>query len=66
MKKMAKIIGIIGGAVAILWAMRDRFISVATSREPEAPVFRAVRPTDPSPGIGSRTSCSSVCSCWHR
>lgn len=51
MKKMAKIIGIIGGAVAILWAMRDRFISVATSREPEAPVFRAVRPTDPSPGI---------------
>ncbi len=40
LKKMAKAIGLIGGAVAVLWAMRDRFISVATSREPEPPTFR--------------------------
>jgi predicted flap endonuclease-1-like 5' DNA nuclease len=51
MKKMAKIIGIVGGAAAVLWAMRDRFISVAISREPETPTFRAVRPSEPSAGI---------------
>jgi len=40
LKNMAKAIGLIGGAVAVLWAMRDRFVSVATSREPEPPTFR--------------------------
>jgi polyhydroxyalkanoate synthase len=43
MKKMAKFIGIIGGAAAVIWAMRDRFVTVATSREPDSPQFRAVR-----------------------
>jgi predicted flap endonuclease-1-like 5' DNA nuclease len=43
LKKMAKAIGLIGGAVAVLWAMRDRFVSVATSREPEPPTFRTPR-----------------------
>ena len=38
---MAKVIGLVGGAAAILWAVRDRFVSVATSREPEPPTFRA-------------------------
>lgn len=42
MKRLAKVVGIVGGAVALIWAMRDRFISVAASREPEPPVFRAV------------------------
>ncbi len=41
LKKMAKVIGLVGGAAAILWAVRDRFVSVATSREPEPPTFRA-------------------------
>ena len=41
MKKLAKVLGLIGGAAAVVWAMRDRFVSVATSREPEAPSFRA-------------------------
>lgn len=41
MKRVAKVIGLIGGAVAVVWAMRDRFISVATSREPEPPAFRS-------------------------
>lgn len=41
MKRLAKIIGFIGGAIAVIWAVRERFISVATSREPEPPAFRA-------------------------
>lgn len=56
MKRVAKVIGFIGGAVAVIWAMRDRFISVATSREPEPPTFRkgSVTPTpvDEIEGIG--------------
>lgn len=42
MKRLARIIGIIGGTAALLWAMRDRFISVATSREPQPPRFKSV------------------------
>ncbi len=38
--KLAKAIGFIGGVAAVVWAMRDRFISVAASREPELPSFR--------------------------
>lgn len=51
MKKVAKIVGILSGAVAVLWAVRDRFISVAVSREPVAPAFRPVMPKEPEPGI---------------
>lgn len=55
MKRLAKVIGLIGGAVALVWAMRDRFISVATSREPDPPAFRAEPPAstvDSIDGIG--------------
>lgn len=48
MKRIAKIIGFIGGAVAIVWAMRERFISVTTSREPEPPAFRGAAPNAPT------------------
>jgi predicted flap endonuclease-1-like 5' DNA nuclease len=41
MRRLAKVIGFVGGVAAVIWAMRDRFISVATSREPEPPSFRA-------------------------
>ncbi|CAN5772436.1 hypothetical protein BH23ACT5_BH23ACT5_02910 [soil metagenome] len=37
---MASILGLVGGIGAVVWAMRDRFVSVAISREPEAPAFR--------------------------
>lgn len=47
MKRIAKIIGFIGGAAAVAWAMRERFISVATSREPEPPAFRGAPPNAP-------------------
>ena len=57
MKRLAKAIGIVGGAVALIWAMRDRFISVAASREPEPPVFRTTmgpesQPIEEVDGIG--------------
>ena len=46
MKTLAKVVGIVGAAAAVIWAMRDRFISVAASREPEPPVLR-VAPAEP-------------------
>lgn len=45
MKRLARVIGFIGGVAAVVWAMRDRFISVATSREPQPPRFRSVEKT---------------------
>ena len=51
MKKLAKVVGIVGGAAAVLWAMRDRFVSVATSREPEAPTFRTAPADEPDLSI---------------
>ena len=38
----------IGGIVAVIWAMRDRLVSIAAPREPEPPRFRVVPP--PSDG----------------
>jgi len=57
MRRIAKVLGIVGGIVAVAWAMRDRFISVATSREPQPPSFRSeprgqVEPVDVIDGIG--------------
>ena len=49
-KRLAKVIGLVGGVAAVLWAMRDRFISVAISREPEPPTFRATA-AEASPGV---------------
>ncbi|MGA7097173.1 MAG: helix-hairpin-helix domain-containing protein [Acidimicrobiia bacterium] len=46
MKRLAKVIGFIGGIVALAWAMRDRFISVAVSREPQPPAFRSPAATE--------------------
>lgn len=57
MKRVAKVIGLIGGALAVVWAMRDRFISVGTPREHQPPHFKSPEPTDSPPvdaieGIG--------------
>ena len=38
-RRVFKIVGLIGGAAAVIWAMRDRFVSVAIPREPEPPAF---------------------------
>lgn len=51
MKTVAKVIGIVGAAAALVWAMRDRFISVAASREPEPPVLRVAVPEPGPAGI---------------
>lgn len=56
MKKLARIIGLAGGAIAILWAMRDRLISIAAPKDPEPPRFRVVPPStggDTPPEDGS-------------
>lgn len=56
MNRVTKVIGLIAGAAAVVWAMRDRFISVATSREPDPPSFRTTEPpaatVDTLDGIG--------------
>lgn len=43
-KRAATAVGIVAGIAAIVWAMRDRFISVSTAREPKPPAFRSMRP----------------------
>ena len=45
MKHVARILGIVGGIGAVVWAIRDRFVSVAISREPEPPAFKRPPPT---------------------
>lgn len=42
MKRLARVLGFVGGAAALLWAMRDRFVSIAAPREPQPPSFRVV------------------------
>lgn len=49
-KRVGQVVGVVAGVAAIAWAMRDRFISVTTAREPEQPAFRAVTPAG-SPGL---------------
>lgn len=57
--KVAKIVGFVGGVVALVWAMRDRFISVAVSREPEPPAFK--NPTDlASAGVSELESINGI------
>ena len=56
-KKLAKVVGFVGGVAAVVWAMRERFVSVATSREPVPPTFRTGSSDDSAPvdavdGIG--------------
>jgi len=43
-KKIARALGVIGGLAALIWAMRDRLISIAAPKEPEPPKFRVVPP----------------------
>ncbi|MFO7547886.1 MAG: DUF4332 domain-containing protein [Acidimicrobiia bacterium] len=47
MKTVTKVLGVLGGVAAVVWAMRDRFISVTAPREPEPPTFRVVAPPTP-------------------
>ncbi|HSM43387.1 MAG TPA: helix-hairpin-helix domain-containing protein [Acidimicrobiia bacterium] len=48
MRKLGKIIALLGGAIAVLWAMRDRLVSIAAPQEPEPPRFKVVPPVTSS------------------
>ncbi|MGZ8754804.1 MAG: helix-hairpin-helix domain-containing protein [Acidimicrobiia bacterium] len=53
MKRVFRFIGVLGGLGAVIWVMRDRFISLALPREPEPPTFRvAPHPPPVEPSIG--------------
>jgi predicted flap endonuclease-1-like 5' DNA nuclease len=52
-KRIAKVIGFVGGIAAVIWAVRDRFISVAISREPEPPSFKVPSNPEASPPVDS-------------
>jgi hypothetical protein len=47
--RAARLLALFAGIAALLWAMRDRFISLVVPREPERPTFR-VAPPPPQPG----------------
>jgi len=40
MKRLVRTIAVIGGVVGVIWAMRERLISIPAAREPEPPEFR--------------------------
>lgn len=40
MKRLARLLSFAAAVAALIWAMRDRFISVALPREPQPPAFR--------------------------
>lgn len=48
-KKLARVLGVAGSIAAVLWAMRDRLVSIAAPREPEPPKFRVVTPPSQPP-----------------
>lgn len=50
--RLTKVLGFVGGALAILWAMRDRLVSIAAPQDPEPPKFRVV----PSSGSSVRAA----------
>lgn len=48
MRRLARVVSILAGIGAVIWAMRERFISIAAPREPEPPSFRVVTaPSEP-------------------
>ena len=51
-KKLARLVGVIGGVAAVIWAMRERLVSIAAPREPEPPRFRVVTPPSEPPAAG--------------
>lgn len=40
MKRLLRSIAVIGGLAGVVWAMRERLISIPAAREPEPPEFR--------------------------
>jgi hypothetical protein len=42
--RAARLVALVAGLAALVWAMRDRFISLVVPREPEPPTFRVAPP----------------------
>lgn len=53
MKKALRIVGVVVGLMGVVWAMRDRFFSIAASREPAPPVFKSAPPLIQVPAAGA-------------
>ncbi len=51
MKRLGKLFGVAAGLAAVVWAMRDRFVSIAAPKEPEPPTFRVVPPPPEPPAF---------------
>jgi Helix-hairpin-helix domain len=47
--RAARLLGLLAGIAALVWAMRDRFISLVVPREPEPPTFRVAPPPPAAP-----------------
>ena len=61
-KKLARLVGVVGGVAAVIWAMRERLVSIAAPREPEPPRFRVVTPPSepPQPGKDDLTLINGI------
>ena len=50
MKRLLRVVAVIGALAGVAWALRERLISIPAPREQEPPTFRVVdnsdRPTD--------------------
>ncbi|MDP3985076.1 MAG: hypothetical protein Q8Q52_08775 [Acidimicrobiia bacterium] len=42
MKRLLRVVAVIGGLAGVAWAMRERLISIAAPREDKPPTFRVV------------------------
>jgi hypothetical protein len=39
-KRIVRTLAVIGGVVGVVWALRERLISIPAAREPDPPEFR--------------------------
>lgn len=60
MKRIIRFFTFIGGVGAIAWLLRDRLVSVTTSREPEPPRFIPEPPRTPSPSQDDLTEIKGI------
>lgn len=44
MKRIVKVMAVVAGLAGLVWAMRDRFVSISAPKEPAPPTFRVAPP----------------------
>jgi len=47
MKRIVKVMAVVAGLAGLVWAMRDRFVSISAPKEPAPPTFRVAPPQPP-------------------